>query len=395
MVSAHLGARTQREGFPYLSGHENWQGKVYKIRGSEEGFPNLLEMTGYDIDPNGKGKVVNPLGLHGYNCRHSHKPWDKELKNPYIDENGNLKIDIVENRGKYEAQQKQRAMERAIRKTKRELLMKQTEIDGVAEVDVKEMLQPEYDKLSYRLREQNEAYDKFCKENGLQKHSDRLKVAGFKRQEASKTSASARAYEHWKLNKGVAKSTNTGARVSFDSAKDYRIDLPNYSKEINDKLSEAARELAKRGSADRFEHGVFVNLETGEIDRYVTDEMPDSVWPNYKYLKANPNARVAFLHNHNTDTELSFPDVAVIANDKEINIVVAVRNDGIITLVESNGLKTKNYLPSEYSEYANNIRKRMMVEKGYVSEIEVEIELRNRAIEEFAIGGIQIYGSDS
>ena len=151
LVSAHLGARTQREGFPYLSGHENWQGKVYKIRGSEEGFPNLLEMTGYDIDPNGKGKVVNPLGLHGYNCRHSHKPWDKELKNPYIDENGNLKIDIVENRGKYEAQQKQRAMERAIRKTKRELLMKQTEIDGVAEVDVKEMLQPEYDKLSYRL----------------------------------------------------------------------------------------------------------------------------------------------------------------------------------------------------------------------------------------------------
>ena len=79
----------------------------------------------------------------------------------------------------------------------------QSEIDGVAEVDVKEMLQPEYNKLSYRLKEQNEAYNKFCEENGLQKHSDRLKVAGFKRQQASKTSAKARAYEHWKENEVV------------------------------------------------------------------------------------------------------------------------------------------------------------------------------------------------
>ena len=205
LVSAHLGARTQQEGLPYLSGHENWQGKVYKIRGSEEGFPNLLEMTGYDIDQNGRGKVVNPLGLHGYNCRHSHKPWDKNLKNPYIDDKGNPKIDIGENREKYEAQQKQRAVERAIRKTKRELLMKQSEIDGVAEIDVKKMLQSEYDKLAYRLKKQNEAYNKFCKENNLQKHSDRLKVAGFKRQQASKTNGRARAYEYWKVNENVVK----------------------------------------------------------------------------------------------------------------------------------------------------------------------------------------------
>lgn len=197
LVSAHLGARPQQNGQPYLAGHENWQGKVFKIRGSEPGYPNLAEMTGYDIDEKGNGKVVDPRGLHGYNCRHSHKPWDKRLRNPYVDENGNPKIDTEKNRKLYEEQQKQRAMERAVRKTKRELLMKQEEINRVAETDVKEMLQPEYDRLAHKLHQQNEVYNKFCEEKGLQRQSDRLKVVGFKRKQAAQARGRAKAYEYW------------------------------------------------------------------------------------------------------------------------------------------------------------------------------------------------------
>lgn len=201
LVSAHLGARTQQKGKPSLADHSAWQGKVYRIRGSEPGYPNLLEATGYDIDPEtGQGKVVNPLGLHGYNCRHGHQPWDKRLKNPYLDENGNLKIDNEENRKRYELQQKQRAMEREIRKTKRELLMKQKEIDGVAETDIKEMLQPQYDRLAYKLREQNKKYNAFCEENDLQKQYDRIKVSGFKKAQESKANGAATRYENNKKN---------------------------------------------------------------------------------------------------------------------------------------------------------------------------------------------------
>lgn len=196
LVSAHVGARPQQKGQPYLSGHENWQGKAYRIRGSEPGFPNLAEMTGYDIDAQGNGKVVDPRGLHGYNCRHSHKPWDKRLRNPYVDENGNPKIDTEKNRKLYEAQQKQRAMERAVRKTKRELLMKQEEINRVAETDVKEMLQSGYDRLAHKLHQQNEAYNKFCEEKGLQRQSDRLKIVGFKRKQAAQARGRARAYQN-------------------------------------------------------------------------------------------------------------------------------------------------------------------------------------------------------
>ena len=195
LVSAHLGARTQGKGQPYLAGHDNWQGRCYKISGSEPDAPNLAETTGYDI-VNGTGHVLNPLGLHGYNCRHSHKPWNKSLRNPYLDENGNLKIDSEENRKVYELQQQQRAMERAIRQTKRQLLAKQAEIDGVAETDVKEMLQPEYDKLAYKLRMQNRKYNQFCADNGLRTQADRIKVAGFKREQAAKANGRATAYSH-------------------------------------------------------------------------------------------------------------------------------------------------------------------------------------------------------
>lgn len=199
LVSAHIGARVKREGQPELAGHDLWQGRAFRIRGSEPGFPNLLESTGYDIDPEtGAGKVVNPLGLHGYNCRHGHQPWDKSLKNPYLDENGKIKIDSEENRKRYELQQKQRAYERAIRKTKREILVKQQEIDSIAETDVRNILQNDYDRLAYHLREQNKKYNDFCSENDLQKQYDRIKVSGFKRAQSSKANGAATRYENQK-----------------------------------------------------------------------------------------------------------------------------------------------------------------------------------------------------
>lgn len=388
LVSAHLGARTQKEGQPYLAGHDNWQGKCYKISGSDPDAPNLAEMTGYNIE-NGTGRIINPLGLHGYNCRHSHKPWNKSLRNPYLDENGNLKIDSDENRKVYELQQQQRAMERAIRQTKRQLLVKQAEIDGVAETDVKSMLQPEYDRLTYRLQMQNQKYKQFCADNGLQTQADRIKVAGFKRAQSAKANGRATAYQHQRTGK-AAHSVNTGAKVKYNENRTYRIDLESYGKSINDNLSAAAKELAKLGDKDSFEHGVFVDLETGEIGKYVTDNLPTSVWPDYKYLKGHKN--VAFLHNHNKDTELSLPDVSLMANDKEINMVAAVRNDGIITVVESNGLKTRDYLPLRYEAYKKELEKQFIDKFGFVEVENIEIALRDKAIEEFAKNGMRTYG---
>ncbi|MGO5071744.1 phage minor capsid protein [Roseburia faecis] len=194
LVSAHMGARHDKNNPTGLQSHDHWQGKVYKIRGADPDAPNLLESTGYDIDlQTGEGHVVNPLGLHGYNCRHSHKPWDKSLRNPYVDENGNPKIDIHESQELYDLQQRQRAMERAIRKTKRQLLMKKQEMKAFPD-DLN--LQSDYDKLSSRLRDQNRAYGVFCAENGLQRQYDRVKVAGFKNPQAAKANGRATVYKN-------------------------------------------------------------------------------------------------------------------------------------------------------------------------------------------------------
>lgn len=199
LVSAHMGARVAQKGQPTLASHADWQGKVYRIRGSESGYPNLLESTGYGVDPEtGQGKVEDPLGLHGYNCRHSHKPWDKRLRNPYVDENGNLKIDSEENRKRYELQQKQRAMERSLRAWKRKLIVKEQEIAGVAETDVKEILQRDYDRMAYHLTQKNKAYNDFCKQNDLQPQYNRIKVADFGREQTKRSNAGAKRYKERK-----------------------------------------------------------------------------------------------------------------------------------------------------------------------------------------------------
>lgn len=196
LVSAHLGARVAQKGQPQEADHSAWQGKVYKIRGTTPEYPNLLDRTGYDIDINtGQGTVKNPLGLHGYNCRHSHKPWDPRLRNPYVDENGNLKIDSEENKKRYELQQKQRAMERSLRAWKRKLIEKQEQINNPREDMDVDKLKQDYDRVAYQLTQKNKAYNDFCKQNDLQPQYDRIKVADFGMEQTKKANQGARRYK--------------------------------------------------------------------------------------------------------------------------------------------------------------------------------------------------------
>ena len=188
MVSEHVGARYDKKNPTGISSHDWWQGKAYKIHGSEPGFPNLLESTGYDIDFTAKrGVCVNMLGLHGYNCRHSHGPWYKELGT------SRQTVNKEESQKRYDLEQQQRAAERAIRKTKRQLIVKEQEMKGFPD---DEKIRADYDKLSYRLRMQNQKYNEFCTENDLQKQYDRTKVAGFKRAQTAKANGRATAYSN-------------------------------------------------------------------------------------------------------------------------------------------------------------------------------------------------------
>lgn len=107
-VSAHWGARTG-EGH---ANHAGWQGKVYKVEGSDGVYGNLEQETGYPSDP---------TGLHGYNCRHTFYPFWPGLSEPNT---WPPEPEPKEWNGRtydyYAATQEQRRREREIRALKRE-----------------------------------------------------------------------------------------------------------------------------------------------------------------------------------------------------------------------------------------------------------------------------------
>lgn len=202
LVSAHPNARTGSKGQPAFSSHMDWQGLPYKIIGSEPGFPNLEEKTGYRIDPKtGQGTVTHITALHGVNCRHGHRPWAKELKNPWRDREGNLldgngnRLDDETVKKNYQLSQKQRAMERSLRAWKRKLIEKQEQINNPREDMDVDKLQQEYDRMAYQLTQKNKAYNDFCKQNDLQPQYDRIKLADFGREQTKQANQGARRYK--------------------------------------------------------------------------------------------------------------------------------------------------------------------------------------------------------
>ena len=333
LVSAHYGARHDEKNPNGVSSHDAWQGGVYKINGSDPDTPNLLESTGYDIDTvTGKGHVINPLGLHGYNCRHSHKPWMKSLGNPNLDENGNVKVDIHESQKIYELQQKQRAIERAIRKTKRQLLVKDQEKKQYPdELSIHE----EYDKLEQKLRDQNKMYNEFCKENGLQPQYDRVKVAGFGKQKESNdigqytaNQISTNVQENAHRTKGGGKH---GVNWKIVKSKEYteRFSAISDNKKANELAAKRSRNaLANRDGKDT-EELYAISLTTGKDVSSIVDQ-------NYQYgvkrtVKLTNDVKraedfgekVLFIHNHPGGTPPSVEDLnALLENIDAVGITV-------------------------------------------------------------------------
>lgn len=175
LVSAHLGARvTDAENY---TNHYWWQGKFYSRSGKDKRFPP------YSVC--GEGDVQ---GIHGANCRHSHGPGDGEF-NPYEH------YDSEENQKEYELQQRQRTLERRIRKTKRETMGKRTAMENAKTDEARKKLEHEYQKSAALLQKQNKAYNEFCEENGLKKLNERITIAKWDRSQAAKARAAAKRYE--------------------------------------------------------------------------------------------------------------------------------------------------------------------------------------------------------
>ena len=187
LVSQHFGARVT--GTNDFRDHSQWQGKVYKLdwnkpalakyqptaeeekendrrfsflskiknflkRTFEKEYPDFIDNCGY-------GEM---LGICGINCRHTFTQFY-----PKINKNTQKPYDSEENRKKYETEQRQRAMERAIRKTR-------TKIRATEAVTQTPEVENELQRLRKLLDKQLDAYDKYCSDNHLSKQNYRIRV---------------------------------------------------------------------------------------------------------------------------------------------------------------------------------------------------------------------------
>lgn len=154
-VTAHMGARPD---------HATWQGKVYHVDGEKNGYPDFEESTGYGTGP----------GLCGWNCRHSFSVFFPGISTRnYSDETlQNIDPPPFEYDGKtytyYEATQKQRQIERQMRKTKREMIA----YDAAGAKD-------DFTAAAVKLRGQKDQYVAFSRAAGLKTRHERAAVYGF------------------------------------------------------------------------------------------------------------------------------------------------------------------------------------------------------------------------
>jgi hypothetical protein len=111
--------------------------------------------------------------------RHSFSPYFEGMPNPYD------QYDSEENLKAYEAEQRQRLLERRIRKTKREVMGLKTARDNATSDSAKAEFDLEYQRKAALLQKQNQAYNDYCEQNGLKKLRDRIDVARWDRKQAA------------------------------------------------------------------------------------------------------------------------------------------------------------------------------------------------------------------
>ncbi len=208
-VSEHLGARVT--GTMDYQDHSWWQGKIYSLdwncdtlkEYTPEKIPNNMEYIAKIKDVAEKTKAEqyedfvtttgygDMLGLCGINCRHTFSRWY-----PSINIDNGPQIDKEENEKRYKAEQKARAMERSIRKDRKELVAKSIELQTLPNGAVKDEAQTRFDSLSYRVTEKTKAYNEFIRQNKLSNHNDRLNVLGSKNIADDITKGAARHYKN-------------------------------------------------------------------------------------------------------------------------------------------------------------------------------------------------------
>ena len=165
-VTAHSGARPS---------HADWQGGVYSLSGKSKGYGFFYDITGY-----GTGE-----GLCGWNCRHSFYAYYEGTERTYSKEYlESLDSKTYEYGGEtytnYEAGQKQRAYERAIRAEKRYLAGLNSAYNEAKDNTLRQSIKYEMESTAVNLKRKEAELKHFCKATDRRIDTTRTQVHAVK-----------------------------------------------------------------------------------------------------------------------------------------------------------------------------------------------------------------------
>ncbi len=162
-VTAHAGARPE---------HAEWHGQIYSRSGKTKGYKDFYASTGY-----GSGD-----GLCGWNCYHNFYPYILGFSTPTFSSERSKNNDA-----EYETQQEQRALERAVRASKKEVLALDAARKAATTPETYAQLDEEFSRASRTLASRRKRLETFLdSHSGFFSASDRTAVGGFDRSIASK-----------------------------------------------------------------------------------------------------------------------------------------------------------------------------------------------------------------
>lgn len=140
-------------------------------------------------------------------------------------------------------------------------------------------------------------------------------------------------------------------KVTYNPQASYKVEIPGYSEDVNIILSDAAKDVAERGSKDGYEHMHLIDLDTATDVFYETNNEPDSVGHDFwKIVRNNPQKKYAFVHNHNIVSSLSAQDLLTVVTSDNILLTMAVQNDGVIYYAKKLKDAPEDFYPEIYYE---------------------------------------------
>ena len=159
-LTAHIDARPT---------HAEWQGQIVSLSG-RDGYLTL--------DDIGYGEIT---GFKGINCRHDWHPYFEGMPVTWnqdeLDELNNTKVTYNgKEMSMYDATQKQRAFERSIRATKKQIAGYEGALNSLKGTEDGKQLEQDLKTQRQILRNKNAGLNDFLEQTGLKKKLDRLEI---------------------------------------------------------------------------------------------------------------------------------------------------------------------------------------------------------------------------